>query len=241
MALHQFGTRDFNPEFYRRESSEAGWMRRHQAEPGRAGSTAMHLSHGHAGGWEPFAAPPVARFLHGRIWDGAKWVFEQITEDTSLGGPIGPAPTSADPGRNGCFWPWKEDPISGECIPFMGAQPGPDPNGAGDFPGGAVQGRFGAATVPAVHDRIRRSCPPGSALGKDNLCYESLTNKERKWPRGRRPLLTGGQRNAITKAKGAARAIANTAKDLQDMGMLPKARSRKSKGGHAKAVPIVHV
>jgi len=127
-----------------------------------------------------------------------------------------------------CIWPTQRDPVSGKCKVFVGEQPGREPGGVG---GGQVQmGQFGAAMVPDVDMVETLNCLPGMILGKDSMCYNKrdLTNRERKWPRGRRPLLTGGDRNAITRAARAARAIQRTEKQLQKMGMLRKPTARRA-------------
>jgi len=99
--------------------------------------------------------------------------------------------------------------------------------------GEAVMGRFGAALTPQIMSSTRRVCLPGMVLGDDELCYNrrDLTNRERKWPKGRAPLLTGGERNAITKAARAAGKIKRTTQQLQKLGMLPKpSRGSRSRG-----------
>jgi len=74
--------------------------------------------------------------------------------------------------------------------------------------GNAVMGGFGIpALEPAVVGQINGGpilrCPAGSVLGKDNLCYQkgTITNKQRKWPKGPRPLLTGGEMKTLRKVK----------------------------------------
>jgi len=138
---------------------------------------------------------------------------------------IGPVGQSFAP-RAGCPPLMKRDPISGECRFFVGEQVGPEPDGRGG--GQAVSGRYGAGLVPDVESRTVLECLPGMVLGDDNVCYNrrDIKNAERKWPKGRAPLLTGGERNAITKASRAARKITNTTKALQKMGMLAKPKSR---------------
>lgn len=127
-----------------------------------------------------------------------------------------------------CVLPWRRDPITMKCVLFAGEQPGPEPGGRGG--GAAVMGRYGAGYTPDVDTRVHLGCLPGDVLGTDSICYpkKSLTNKERKYPRGRRPLLTGGEMRAISIASGAARRVARTQKRLQKMGMLPKPAPRKA-------------
>lgn len=127
-----------------------------------------------------------------------------------------------------CVPPFREDPITGKCKLFLGTQPGPEPGGVGG--GNAVMGQYGAALVPDVENIRTLECLPGMVLGTDELCYNKrdLKNDERKWPKGRAPLLTGGERNCITKAAAAARKIQRTEKQLQKLGMLKKPSRRSA-------------
>jgi len=102
--------------------------------------------------------------------------------------------------------------------------------------GGAVMGRYGAALQPAQGNTWINRCPTGTVLGKDGLCYNKrdISNSERKWPKGRAPLLTGGQMRAIGVASTAAKKLERTTKRLQAMGMMKKP-SRTSR----KALPPV--
>jgi len=123
-----------------------------------------------------------------------------------------------------CFDPTKL-PIGG-APPFT---PGAEMVPAGDF-GEAVQGRFGVALQPAQINSVRLMCPRGSVLGSDNLCYNrgNLARKDRKWIPGRKPLLTGGDLNAISRAARAARRMKLQTRRLQKLGMLEKPRPRKA-------------
>jgi len=97
----------------------------------------------------------------------------------------------------------------------------------GDF-GEAQVGRFGAGLEPAIRSMETRVCPRGTVLGIDGLCYNKrdLRNTDRFWPRGRRPLLTGGEMRCIGIAARAAGKIRTKTKQLQKLGMLPKASRR---------------
>ncbi len=139
----------------------------------------------------------------------------------------------------------------GNCVPFAttgvpksGFRPFVErllPGGAtGEFEfGEAVVGRFGAALEPGVRETDNLVCPRGTVLGIDNLCYNKrdIKNSERKWPVGRRPLLTGGEMRCITIAAGAAKRLQRKQKQLQALGMLKKPARRASKrlasGHHA--------
>jgi len=95
--------------------------------------------------------------------------------------------------------------------------------------GEAVMGRYGAALAPEVEVRQHSQCLPGMVLGNDGLCYNrrDIRNADRMWPKGRAPLLTGGERNAITTARRAARKIETATKSLQKMGMIKKPAPRR--------------
>jgi len=98
--------------------------------------------------------------------------------------------------------------------------------------GEAVMGRYGAALEPGVMTIERSVCLPGMNLGNDGLCYNkgAITNSQRQWPRGRRPLLTGGDMRAIGIAARAGSKLDRTTKRLRSLGMmkaLPKARGAR--------------
>ncbi len=96
----------------------------------------------------------------------------------------------------------------------------------------ATLGRFGAAVEPTIRMQDIRECPRGMVLAVDSLCYSrrDVRNSERFWPRGRRPLLTGGEMRAISTAASAARKLQRKQKDLQELGLLPKPTARRRKG-----------
>ena len=93
-----------------------------------------------------------------------------------------------------------------------------------DIPTLAVTGQFGAGFEASIVSREMRLCPPKTVLGVDGVCYNrrDLRNAERAWPRGRRPLMTGGDVRAISIANRAATRLQRKQKQLEDMGMLKK-------------------
>jgi len=161
----------------------------------------------------PPRVPPSARIrpmpLHGRVRD--------------FFAPSGiVAPPSA-----GCVWPARPDPRTGECKVFVGTQTGID-----DAPiGQAMMGKFGAAYLPGNMVIDRAICLPGDVVGSDGLCYprRSIKNSDREWPRGRRPLLTGGDMRAISIAARAGARMTRAAGRLQDMGIIKKPIVRKTR------------
>ncbi len=128
-------------------------------------------------------------------------------------------------GDEGCVWPSHRDEQTGRCI--VGTMAGRDvgPGETGD----AVMGRYGAAYFPGSMIIDRAVCLPGDVVGNDGLCYpkRSLKNSEREWPRGRRPLLTGGDMRAISIAHRAGARMTRAAGRLQDMGIIKKPIVRK--------------
>lgn len=107
--------------------------------------------------------------------------------------------------------------------------------------GQAVLGQFGAALEPAdiTGAFVRLRCPRGTVLGMDDLCYNKgdIKNSERKWPRGRRPLLTGGEMRCIGIAAAAASKLERKQKQLQKLGLLKKPSRRAA----PKALPGHHM
>lgn len=104
--------------------------------------------------------------------------------------------------------------------------------------GAAVMGRFGAALEPGIKTTDTRVCPRGTVLGVDGLCYNhrDIKNSERAWPRGRRPLLTGGDMRCISVAASAAKKLERKTKQLQSLGMLKKPSPRTTR----RALPAAH-
>jgi len=102
--------------------------------------------------------------------------------------------------------------------------------------GVAVMGRFGAGFEPEVIMTDTRRCGRGAVLGVDGLCYNrrDLRNSDRFWPRGRRPLLTGGEVRAISVASSAAKKLERKQKQLMELGLLkrPTRSRRAAPAGH---------
>jgi len=98
------------------------------------------------------------------------------------------------------------------------------PRGLAEAGGAVVMGRFGAGYVPSEDMRLTRECLPGDVLGWDNICYPkgSISNKERKYPRGTRPLGTPGEMAALRKAASFGRRMETTVKRMQKIGVLKK-------------------
>ena len=169
----------------------------------------VHAAHGHGVGAHTFMTPanlaaagvPMGRPPRRRF-------------GFAPGGPSGFS--SADP----CRWPARVDPNTGECRVFIGSEPGFDDPTTGA--GAAVMGRYGAGMEPVQLQRMHADCTAGGTirgmvLGNDGICYNKrdLRNAERMWPRGRRPLLTGGEQRAISIASAAAGKLMRSRKRLK--------------------------
>lgn len=100
---------------------------------------------------------------------------------------------------------------------------------AGQEVGEAIMGRYGAALMPGVMTIDRAVCLRGMHLGDDGLCYNrsQISNKQRMWPAGRKPLLTGGDMRAISIAARAGRRLEGATKRLQRIGLMKKPTSRR--------------
>jgi len=96
--------------------------------------------------------------------------------------------------------------------------------------GDAVMGRYGAGLVPGSLMIDRAVCLRGMQLGDDGLCYNKsqISNKQRMWPAGRKPLLSGGDMRAISIAARAGRRLEGATKRLQRLGMMKKPASRRA-------------
>jgi len=136
--------------------------------------------------------------------------------------------------------------IFGTCIPpfFDDGQggceidlvPGPGGGGTGAMRdiGEPVMGRYGAGEIPGNMVVNRAICRPGMVVGDDGICYNKsqVRNSQRQWPRGRRPLLTGGDMRAISVAARAGKRLEGATKRLQKIGLMKK----PSRGRSAAAI-----
>jgi len=112
----------------------------------------------------------------------------------------------------------------GNCI-FPGS-----PRGAALFGGEAILGQYGAGIVAGSRIIDRATCPRTMQLGNDGVCYNKsqISNKQRMWPAGRKPLLTGGDMRSISTAARAGKRMDLATKRLQKMGMMKKPTSRRA-------------
>jgi len=118
-------------------------------------------------------------------------------------------------------------------------------SGVGVVPvGEAVMGRYGAGLRPGSMVIDRAVCLKGMQLGDDGLCYNrsQISNKQRMWPAGRKPLLSGGDMRAISIAARAGRRLEGATKRLQRLGMMKKpSSSRRAPHQHAKPIAAVSI
>lgn len=166
------------------------------------------------------ACPP------GTAWRGVPWegnVCDPITVPGTPIIPITPIDRGA-PGSPDCIWPWRRDPLTGQCSIFLGDVPGPDPsppgNGGNGRAGSRIHGEFFHRDhVPERKNVSVRRCGPGFVLGKDRWCHPkgSIANKERLYPKPPRPLGTRTEMKAITVAGQFARRLKTKKKTLKKL------------------------
>ena len=179
--------------------------------------------------------PPPRRFTARPTASGAagKELGRQLKAGPGASLGLAPAAIAAPRGvslaRLPCLPGFKRDPVSGRCVfTFLGDRPGPDDEplrlGPGIPVGDAVMGRFGAALTPGSKIIDRAICLRGMVVATDGLCYNrsQIKNSDRMWPRGRRPLLSGGDMRAISIAARAASRLTRTAQRLQEIGLIQK-------------------
>jgi len=165
----------------------------------------------------------AAHRRHGHLTAGPGHVAAKASELVATRGAVFPS-LSAPSAPRGCIIPGQRRDQFGNCSFFVGERLGPE-----DMPiGEAVMGQYGAALVPGGKVIDRRICIRGMVLGTDLLCYNKsqISNKERRWPRGRRPLLTGGEMRAISIASRASKRLTSTAQRMHEIGLLKKPITR---------------
>jgi len=209
----------------------------------------------------------VRRFVHKRLLRGVTGLVTggPLAGITSFIAPDTPQPRRVQVGTEvkfrtapfapkaaGCPPLMKPHPVTGKCEFFFGTQPGPDDRplrtGPGLPIGDVVMGQFGAGEMPGSEIIDRAVCRRGMVLGSDSVCYNrsQIRNADRMWPRGRRPLLTGGDMRAISTAARAGKRLEGATKRLQKIGLMKKPASRRiGRGnaghGHVIAAPAQHL
>jgi hypothetical protein len=143
-----------------------------------------------------------------------------VTIDT--GPSVIPTTSTSPSGGPVCIPPWFRNPITGACE--LGVAPG----GVGPLGGDPrpPHGGLHALTVPhtdTVPERREisvRRCQKGSVLGKDGWCHPkgTIANKQREWPKPRRPLGTSGELAAVSKASRFGKRLKLQEKRLKRLG-----------------------
>jgi len=132
-------------------------------------------------------------------------------------------------GNGGCSDPALVMAPDGHCVaPGSGHARGHGLNGAGAV-GEPVLGIYGAGVRPGSMIIDRAVCGKKMQLADDGICYNKsqISNKQRMWPAGRKPLLSGGDMRAIGIAARAGRRLEGATKRLQRLGMMKKPASRR--------------
>jgi len=155
-------------------------------------------------------------------------VQKEAGKDAKFGG------AGAEAGPQTCFLPFRWSRIQQKCALFLGEDVGPNGNGVtgpGAVPlGEVVMGIYGAGVRPGSQMIDRAVCGRKMQLGDDGVCYNKsqISNKQRMWPAGRRPLLSGGDMSAISTAARAGKRLDLATKRLQKMGMMKKPTPRRT-------------
>jgi len=155
----------------------------------------------------------------------------QVAQNLKFSAPPPSRAIQIMPRPQNCGFLQKFDPVTQQCVSFTTPLHPPTPTSVprGAEVGEAVMGRFGAALSPGSRIIDRAVCLPGMVVAVDGLCYDKkvLRNSDRMYPRGRRPLLTGGEMRAISIASRAAGRMTRAAQRLQDIGLIQKPIVRK--------------
>lgn len=122
----------------------------------------------------------------------------------------------------------------GHCVaPGSGHARSHGLNGAGAAAtggGNPVLGLYGAGVTPGSRIIDRAVCGKKMQLGDDGICYNKsqISNKQRMWPAGRKPLLTGGDMRAISIASRAGKRMDGATARLRKLGMMKKAPTSRA-------------
>jgi len=195
----------------------------------------------------PAARPTVPRTTTARVTEfsvgekelGKFLKFPEFTAPQTGRGGFRPGRRGfAPPQRAPCDFPMVRD-SEGRCRTPTSGEFGGEQFGVG----AAVMGRYGAALEPGEKIITRSVCLAGMQLGDDGLCYNrgAITNKQRMWPRGTQPLLTGGERRAISIAARAGAKLDRTTKKLRALGMMKALPAPRKPRAHAHAKPVAAV
>lgn len=151
---------------------------------------------------------------------------KELARGFKFGGGGGGGVTRVLGGEIGACLPgFRPDFVTGVCEPA-----------AGQVLGEATLGQYGAGMVPGIMQISRGVCARGMLLGNDGICYNKgqISNRQRMWPAGRKPLLSGGDMRAISIAARAGKRMEGATKRLQRLGMMKKPVRRGSSTQHSR-------
>jgi len=145
---------------------------------------------------------------------GCTWADIAAAGAGAVVGAFAPEPTPPTTSTGPCPGLFSVQGPDGNCINLTDLAPGGDP-AVTPQAGVAVLGLYGAGMRPTESGRIVRKCHPGWVLGNDGVCYDGLPRRKRMWDPGVKPLLTGGERNAIRIAASAGKKLKRAQKQLK--------------------------
>jgi len=201
---------------------------------GRSGGRGGGRSFGRGRGRATVPRTSTARVTEA---SGAEKEFGRSVKFGGAGTPAATISLPFVPGGGSGFAPPCDFPkvidAAGRCRLPTSGEFGGEQFGVGE----AVMGRYGAALQPGSQIIDRAICLPGMQLGDDGLCYNKsqITNKQRMWPAGRKPLLSGGDMNAINTAARVGRRLEGATKRLQRLGLMKKPGTRRALPAHRHA------
>lgn len=92
-----------------------------------------------------------------------------------------------------------------------------------------IGGRYGAGVTPVMVQRNVRACPAGYVLGKDGICYDHLARTNRAHNPGAKPLLTGGDMNALRRARQLQKTIGKMNRRFGPKPRVPRGAPRRKR------------
>lgn len=187
--------------------------------PGPTGIPGVPTAPTGGGGGGPGGFDPCG-YLPSYLQDACRYAGGQLPS----GGGLNPyAPRNGGGGNGGgggggVSCPQGTYKVGNRCVSPGDAFPGGDPF---TFPAGGrtTMGAFGMpAVTPVAEQRVRRRCPDGMVLGKDDLCYPKQVlprrSKYRKWRGDPKPKISAQDWKTLKRAERVeekAKEVAKTA------------------------------
>jgi hypothetical protein len=134
-----------------------------------------------------------------------------VTGGVSGGDPRGGSnnPLDQQPGTSMTCPPgYTRDQKTGGCKIIGVGSYIPGDIGKPDFVWTPIAGRYGIGVTPVAVQQQRRICPKRHVLGDDGICYKGIPRRDRAWDPGAKPMLTGGDLNAMRRTRKLQKTLA---------------------------------